>query len=173
MSDTKAVSVTTGMEERYLVFAIADQMVGIDISRVREIIEYRPVAKVPLSPLYMHGILNLRGHVVPVIDLLALTERKQLEVTKRTCIVIVEIGESEESVVAGLLADNVQEVATMPESDIDTSDSLRSRFRQDLLHGIGRMGDQFIVLLNTNMLVHLEEIFSVHQSAGYQHDTES
>lgn len=152
-----------GIEDRYLVFSVSDQIVGVGISRVREIIEYRPVTAVPLSPLYMHGVLNLRGSVVPVIDLMALTEHKKISVNKRTCIVIVDVTLGEENVVAGLLADNVREVASMPAGEVDKSESLRSRFRLDLVQGIGKVGDRFVVLLNPEMLANLQDIYAVHK----------
>lgn len=157
-----------GIEDRYLVFSVSDQIVGVGISRVREIIEYRPVTTVPLSPLYMHGVLNLRGSVVPVIDLMALTEHKKISVNKRTCIVIVDVTLGDENIVAGLLADNVREVASMPAAEVDKSDSLRSRFRVDLVQGIGKVGDKFVVLLNPEMLANLKDIYAVQKEESHE-----
>ncbi|TFW22543.1 chemotaxis protein CheW [Duganella callida] len=144
---------------QYLSFMLGQEMFAMGILAVREILEYAGVTPVPQMPPSICGVINLRGTAVPVLDLARRLERAPSPVTKRTCIIVVEVMASEGPLVIGILVDAVNAVLDIPAEDIEPAPRFGS-VRADLLHGIGKVGGRFVMLLNVQHLVatlHLQE----------------
>ena len=148
----------TGRTDQYLTFQLAGEVFAIGILAIREIIEYASLTTVPMMPAYVRGIINLRGSVVPVLDLLVRFGKSPAEVTKRTCIVIVEITTHGERQVFGVVVDSVNAVLDIPASEIEPAPSFGARIRTDFIQGMGRVNDRFVVLLDVNHVLAAEEI---------------
>lgn len=152
---------TNGAEQQqYLTFSLQDEMFGIGILAIREIIEYGSLTVVPLVPPFIRGVINLRGAVVPVIDLAVRFARPAAEVTRRTCIVIVEISSTDMRAPQqmGLVVDTVSEVLEIPAADIEPAPSFGSNIRTDFISGMGKVDGRFVVLLDVDCILSLDEI---------------
>ncbi len=143
---------------QYLTFMLAQEQFAIGILGIKEIIEYHGLTEVPMMPPCVRGVINLRGAVVPVLDMLARFGRPSSETTKRTCVVIVEIQGVEEKHVVGLLVDAVSEVLDIAPSDIEPPPSFGARIRSDFLQGVGKVRGKFVLLLDVNRALSLDEI---------------
>ena len=144
--------------KQYLTFRIGDENYGLELSQTREIIEYSGITEVPLMPNFLRGVINLRGEVVPVIDLAVRLGRKSIEVQKRTCIIVVELQNNEQNHVLGLLADSVSEVIEMNDENIEDAPSFGANIRADFIQGIAKRGDEFVVLLDANSALSIREL---------------
>lgn len=144
--------------KQYLTFNIGNEHYGLELSQTREIIEYSGITEVPLMPNFLRGVINLRGEVVPVIDLAVRLGRKPIEVQKRTCIIVVELESNEQNHVLGLLADAVSEVIEMDDENIEDAPSFGANIRADFIHGIAKRDDEFIVLLDANSALSIREL---------------
>jgi purine-binding chemotaxis protein CheW len=143
---------------QYLTFMLAQEQFAIGILGIKEIIEYQGLTEVPMMPPCVRGVINLRGAVVPVLDLLARFGRPSSETTKRTCVVIVEVEGVEERHVVGLLVDAVNEVLDIAPSDIEPPPSFGARVRSDFIQGVGKVRGKFVLLLDVNRALSLDEI---------------
>ncbi len=144
--------------KQYLTFRIGNEHYGLELSQTREIIEYSGITEVPLMPNFLRGVINLRGEVVPVIDLAVRLGRKPIEVEKRTCIIVVELDGDQQNHVLGLLADAVSEVIEMGEDSIEDAPSFGANIRAEFIQGIAKQGDDFIVLLDANSALSIREL---------------
>lgn len=144
--------------KQYLTFRIGNENYGLELSQTREIIEYSGITAVPLMPNFLRGVINLRGEVVPVIDLAVRLGRKPIEVQKRTCIIVVELQNSEQNHVLGLLADSVSEVIDMNDDNIEDAPSFGANIRADFIQGIAKRDDEFVVLLDANNALSIREL---------------
>lgn len=144
--------------KQYLTFNIGAEHYGLELSQTREIIEYSGITEVPLMPNFLRGVINLRGEVVPVIDLAVRLGRKPIEVQKRTCIIVVELLNNEQNHVLGLLADAVSEVIEMDDENIEDAPSFGANIRADFIQGIAKREDEFIVLLDANNALSIREL---------------
>lgn len=144
--------------KQYLTFRIGDENYGLELSQTREIIEYSGITEVPLMPKFLRGVINLRGEVVPVIDLAVRLGRKSIEVQKRTCIIVVELQNNEQNHVLGLLADSVSEVIEMNDENIEDAPSFGANIRADFIQGIAKRDDEFVVLLDANNALSIREL---------------
>ena len=148
--------------QQYLTFTLDNETFALGILAIREIIEYGNLTEVPMTPPFIRGVINLRGAVVPVIDLAARFGRTAKATTRRTCIVIIETGlshgESSRHHQIGLVVDAVSEVLEIPESDIEPPPEFGARIRTDFIHGMGKVNDQFVVMLNVERILSLDEI---------------
>lgn len=144
--------------KQYLTFRIGNENYGLELSQTREIIEYSGITEVPLMPNFLRGVINLRGEVVPVIDLAVRLGRKPIEVQKRTCIIVVELQNSEQNHVLGLLADSVSEVIDMNDDNIEDAPSFGANIRADFIQGIAKRDDEFVVLLDANNALSIREL---------------
>ena len=143
---------------QYLTFKLADEVFAVDVAKVREILEYTSITKVPQTPEFMRGVINLRGSVVPVVDLrlkFGLTETEQ---TINTCIIVVEVQHENEIVVIGALADSVQEVFELVPVQIEPPPRIGARFNTDFILGMGKNGGQFIMILNIDRTFSSDEL---------------
>ena len=143
---------------QYLTFMLARESFAIGILRIKEIIEYQGVTEVPLMPASVRGVINLRGAVVPVMDLLARFGRGAAEVTKRTCIVIVEVESEDGRQVMGLMVDAVNEVLDIASGDIEPPPSFGARIRTDFLLGVGKVRGKFVLLLDVDRVLSVDEL---------------
>lgn len=146
---------------QYLTFSLAGEMFAVGILNVKEIIEYGHLTEIPMMPPFIRGVINLRGSVVPVIDLSARFGSQPTQVSRRTCIVIVEIEDSEMRQDIGIMVDAVSEVLDIPASDIEPPPSFGAKIRADFILGMGKVSGKFVILLNINKVLSIEEIASI------------
>ena len=162
MSDvTDITNFTTENANQFLVFNLGEEPYGVEILRVKEIIEYDGLTRVPMSPDYIKGVINLRGNVVPVVDVMTLFTRNSVNITIKTCIIIVEIVGEEESFQAGILVDSVKEVVDIQNENIDSAPTFKTQVGTDFIQGIGKIGDDFVILLNLKLLLSLDELSQI------------
>jgi purine-binding chemotaxis protein CheW len=144
--------------QQYLTFTVSGELFGIAIASIKEIIEYRAPTDVPMMPGYMRGIINLRGRVVPVIDLSVRFGRARTEETRRTCIVILEIEQQGEQHDIGIAVDTVSAVLEIADADIEPAPSFGARLRTDFIKGMGKLGEKFVILLDIGKVLSVEEL---------------
>ena len=135
---------------QYLTFVVGTEEYGVGIMRAKEIIEYDTVTTVPNAPAFIRGVINLRGSVVPVVDLAVKFGRPRSSVTRRSCIVVVEVDGEEGRAVMGVLADRVSEVVDLPAGAIEPPPAFGTGVRTDWLLGLGRAERRFLLLLDTD-----------------------
>jgi len=143
---------------QYLTFFIAGEEYALAILRVREIIQYAGVTRIPRAPEWVRGVINLRGSVVPVVDVGARFGVAQLQPTRSTCIVVAEVRQDGESTVIGLLADAVSEVIDLPATDLQPVPAFGTRARTEYLQGMGRVGERLMLMLDVDRLLSGDEI---------------
>jgi purine-binding chemotaxis protein CheW len=146
---------------QYLTFILAHEMFGINILTIKEIIEYHGVTEVPMMPPSVRGVINLRGAVVPVVDLQVRFNRAATEIGRRTCIVIVETRHAGEQHVIGVVADSVSSVMDIPASEIEPLPSFGTGMRSEFVHGMGKVQGRFVILLNVNQVLSIEEFDAI------------
>jgi len=145
---------------QYLTFMLGGEMFSINILRIKEIIWYANMTEVPMMPTCIRGVINLRGSVVPVMDLSCRFDKPSTPVTKSTCIVIIEValpGEGEHQSM-GVVVDSVQAVLEIATADIEPAPGFGARIRVDFIEGIGKVNGKFVILLNVNSVLSTEEI---------------
>ncbi len=152
---------------QYLTFTLAEETYALDIDKVREILDWTPVTRMPSCPDFMRGVINVRGGVVPVIDLRVKFGMEASSKTVDSCIVITEISQGEESVVLGALADSVQEVIDLDPGAIEPAPRIGTRLNTDFIHGMGKRDDEFIIILDIDRVFSDEELSVV---AADQHE---
>lgn len=146
---------------QYLTFMLAGEVFAIGILVIKEIIEYHNLTEVPMMPACVRGVINLRGAVVPVMDPLARFGRPSSPITKRTCIVIVEIASGDERQTIGVLVDAVNEVLDIAPADIEPPPAFGARIRRDFILGMGKVKGRFVILLDVNHVLSIDELGSV------------
>ena len=149
---------TVVASRQYLTFTVAGEMFGIAISSIKEIIEYRDPTEVPMMPGFMRGVINLRGRVVPVIDLSVRFGRGKGENTRRTCIVIVEIHQDEQQLDIGVVVDAVSAVLEIADADIEPPPQFGAKLRADFINGMGKVGEKFVIILDIDRVLSVEEL---------------
>jgi purine-binding chemotaxis protein CheW len=140
---------------QYLTFMLGGEAFGIGIMAVKEIIEFAGITEVPMMPDSIRGVINLRGAVVPVMDLAARFGRPQTVPGKRTCIVIVELESGGERQLTGVVVDAVSAVLDIPAADIEPAPSFGTRIRGDFIAGMGKVNGKFVILLNVDSVLAL------------------
>lgn len=150
-------------EGQYLTFFLANEMFAIGILNIKEIIEYGQITAVPMMPNFIRGVINLRGQVVPVIDLQVRFGRQSSPVGKRSCVVIVEINNEveDEQQVIGVVVDSVSEVLAIPSSQIERAPQFGARVRPDFIAGMGKINDNFVIILNVEKVLSVDELSSL------------
>jgi purine-binding chemotaxis protein CheW len=151
---------------QYLTFTLEHEVFAIGILSIKEIIDYAPLTKVPMMPECVRGVINLRGSVVPVMDLRARFGRGPSPITKRTCIVIVEMAEDTDHRVIGVLVDSVNAVLEIGASDIEPPPAFGTRVRGDFIRGMGKLDGRFVVILDTEQTLSTAEIESLATSSS-------
>jgi purine-binding chemotaxis protein CheW len=148
--------------QQYLAFTLNSEIFAIDILQIREIIEFGTLTEVPMMPDTIRGVINLRGAVVPVIDLSARFGRGASSVARRTCIVIVEVraddGAESRAQILGVMVDAVNEVLEIPNADIEPAPSFGARIRTDFIAGMGRVNGKFVIILDVTRVFSVNEL---------------
>lgn len=145
-------------QEQYLTFKLREELFGMRLSQTREVIEYAGVTEVPLMPSFLSGVINLRGEVVPVIDLAIRLGRDPIEIKRRTCVIIVELTHDGQNITLGLLADSVCEVTEIGDEQIETAPTFGANIRAEFIAGIAKLDDKFVVLLDGDSTLSLKEL---------------
>ena len=158
----------TGIAEttQYLTFRLEDGIFALDISKVREVLDFTSITKVPRTPEFMRGVINLRGSVVPVVDLRLKFGMSRTEGTVNTCIIIAEVAVENEAFVLGALADSVQEVLDLEAVNILAPPRIGTKLKTEFIKGMGRQRDRFIIILDIDRVFSSEELDLVHQEEG-------
>jgi purine-binding chemotaxis protein CheW len=146
----------TNAPAQYLTFLLGGEAFGIGIMAVKEIIEFGSVTDVPMMPAAIRGVINLRGAVVPVMDLAARFGRAPTVAGKRTCIVIVELAAQDGAQVTGIVVDAVSAVLDIPASDVEPAPSFGTRIRGDFIAGMGKVNGKFVILLDVAQVLALD-----------------
>ena len=152
--------------QQYLTFSLGGEVFALGILNVKEIIEFGNVTEIPMMPAFIRGVINLRGAVVPVIDLSARFGGKTSTVSRRTCIVIVEIDAGEGKQDLGVIVDAVNEVLEIPRADIEPPPSFGAKIRADFIQGMGKVEGRFVIILNVERVLSTEEIAMLARIGG-------
>lgn len=139
---------------QYLTFKLSEEIFALDVAKVREILEFTTITKVPQTPEYMRGVINLRGSVVPVVDMRLKFGMSMTEQSVNTCIIVVEVSLDGETIILGALADSVQEVVEMEPESIEPAPHIGAKLNTDFIRGMGKIDDQFVMILD------IDKIFS-------------
>jgi purine-binding chemotaxis protein CheW len=153
-------------EGKYLTFALGQEEYGLEILKVREIIGYMEITAVPQTPHYVKGVINLRGQVIPVIDLRAKFGMETTERTEETCIIVVEISQGDRNFSTGIVVDHVQEVLDIAGEDIEESPQFGSAVNTDFILGMGKIGDTVKILLDIDKVLAGDDFGSFGGSAN-------
>jgi purine-binding chemotaxis protein CheW len=168
MSAAQAIEVGEASTEQaqYLTFMLGKEVFAIGILAIKEIIEYDGLTSVPMMPDCIRGVINLRGAVVPVIDLALRFGRPSSEVIKRTCIVIVESERNGEREDIGVIVDAVNAVLDIPASEVEPPPAFGAKIRTDFIQGLGKVNGKFVILLNVARVLAVEELTGVDLTQG-------
>jgi len=148
MAETNAMD-----SNQYLTFMLGEEGFAIEIYRVREVLDFTDLTKVPRTPDYMRGVINLRGNVVPVVDLRLQLGMSAVEKTVDTCIVIVEVEIGSDLLHVGMLADSVQEVVDIEQNQIEPAPRLGTRLKTDFIKGMAKREDKFNIILDIDKVL--------------------
>ena len=146
-------------------FLLSNEIYGIEISKVREVMDFKKVTTVPKTPDFMKGVINLRGGVVPVIDLRLKFGMEETEKTVDTCIIIVDITVDGEKTFIGALADSVKEVITIEPENIEPAPKIGTKLDTDFIKGMGKHDDEFVIVLDIEKIFTAEELIMVNESS--------
>lgn len=143
---------------QYLTFRLHGDLYAFGILNVKEILEYGRLTRVPMMPDFIQGVINLRGEVVPVVNLARRFDMDNPTITKRTCIVIIEIKNDDKPQDLGVMVDSVSEVLDIQPQDIRPAPSFGARIRTDFIQGMGKLGEDFIIILAEGKVLSIEEL---------------
>ena len=171
MTQAKNMPVVAGQamaeeDHQYLTFLLSGEMFAIAILNIKEIIEYGNLTEVPMMPDFIRGVINLRGSVVPVVDLSARFGRNRTEISRRTCIVIIEVENGDEKHDIGVMVDSVSEVLEIPRSEIEPPPAFGAKIRVDFMQGMGKVAGKFVIILDANKVLSVDELSMLGQAAG-------
>lgn len=157
-SQASTQTAKANMVSQYLIFSLANELFAVGTLRVREIIEYGHVTSVPMMPAFIRGVINLRGAVVPVIDLNARFGRARTEISRRTCVVILEVQSDHDTHILGIVVDTVSAVRQIDSADVEPAPSFGTHIRADFIDGMAKVKGQFVILLDLGKVLSVEEI---------------
>ena len=165
MEETNAIS-----SQQYVTFSLGEELFGVEVARTREILSLTPVTKVPQTPDYLLGVINLRGQVVPVVDMRLKLGLLAGAETEDTCIIVVDVLVDGESITVGALADAVREVMDIRSDQIEPPPSLLALSLQGFINGMGKVDEQFMILLNIDRIFNSDELALVQDAASVDGD---
>jgi purine-binding chemotaxis protein CheW len=157
---------TENIPQQYLKFLLGDEVFAIDISAVREIIQHAAMTVVPLMPNFVRGVINLRGSVVPVIDLQSRFGRAQAVAGKKTCIIIFDVSREGEKMELGLMVDAVSEVIDIAPSHIEPPPQFGTSIAREFIRGMGKMEEGFIVILEPERALNIDEMAMIAEKSA-------
>ena len=160
-------------EGKYLTFALANEEYGLEILKVREIIGYMEITAVPQTPHYVKGVINLRGQVIPVIDLRSKFGMETAEITEESCIIVVEIAQGKRTFSTGIVVDHVQEVLDIDGSDIEEAPQFGSTVDTSFILGMGKIGDSVKILLDIDKVLAGEDFSSLASGSDSRFDSDT
>jgi purine-binding chemotaxis protein CheW len=143
---------------QYLTFKMDDEVFAFDIAKVREVLDFMTMTRVPRMPEFLRGVINLRGSVVPVVDLRLKFGMPKIEKNVNTCVIIVEVTVDGSSTVLGALADSVQEVLDIEPAQIEPAPKIGTALRTDFIKGMGKQNDHFVMILDIDRVFSAEDI---------------
>lgn len=151
------------VNKRYqvLTFKLGEEIFALDIHKVREVLDYTKVTKVPRTPDFMKGVINLRGNVVPVVDMKLKFGMNETERQVNTCIIIVEVTLQDETAVLGMLADSVQEVVDFEANQVEPAPRIGTHLNTDFIKGMAKKEDEFVIILDIDKIFSLEELNAI------------
>ncbi|WP_010216942.1 MULTISPECIES: chemotaxis protein CheW, partial [Pseudomonas syringae group genomosp. 2] len=153
-------------EAQYLTFMLGGEMFAIGILGIKEIIEYGSLTVVPMMPAFVRGVINLRGAVVPVVDLSARFGRQNSDITRRSCVIIIEASsEDGQPQDIGLLVDNVSAVLEIPASQIEPPPNFGARIRADFISGMAKVDGKFVIVLEVDRVLSIDEMSSLAEAS--------
>jgi purine-binding chemotaxis protein CheW len=167
MEENNAIS-----SEQYVTFSLGEELFGVEVTRTREILSLTPVTKVPQTPDYLLGVINLRGQVVPVVDMRLKLGLPAGAETEDTCIIVVEVQVDGEAIIVGALADAVREVMEIRSDQIEPPPRLGTRLNTEFINGMGKIDEQFMILLNIDRIFNSEELMLVQDVSQDQNTTD-
>jgi len=151
--------------DQYLTFRLHGELYAFGILNVKEILEYGHVTKVPMMPDFIQGVINLRGEVVPVINLARRFDMQSQEVTKRTCVIIIEVESDGQHQDLGVMVDVVSEVLEIPSSDMRSRPGFGAHIRADFIRNMGKLGEDFVIILDEDRVLSIDELAKVSEMA--------
>ncbi|MCP4575953.1 MAG: purine-binding chemotaxis protein CheW [Deltaproteobacteria bacterium] len=160
----QAVNVMVEKEGKYLTFTLADEEYGIGILKVKEIIGMLPITSVPQTPDFVKGVFNLRGKVIPVVDLRRRFGMEEMEYTERTCIIVVEIDSQTGTIMMGIVVDSVSEVLNIQGRDIEDAPTFGASLDTDYILGMAKMEGDVKILLDIDRVLKADEVATLGQS---------
>ena len=149
---------STEESKNYLTFLVASDIYGIDIIRIKEILEITSITQVPMTPDYISGVINLRGNVMPVIDLANRLGKASSDITKKSCILIVEVALDESVMDIGMTVDAVNKVLAIPDTDLEPPPAFGVNIRSDFIKHMGRLDQNFIIIFDIDKLLDVNEL---------------
>jgi len=153
---------------QFLTFSLDDEIFALDIGKVREVLDFTTVTKVPKTPDFMRGVINLRGSVVPVVDMRLKFGLTPTEKCVNTCIVIAEIEMDGDTTVVGALADSVQEVLDLEQDQIEPPPKIGTRLDTDFIKGMGKNEENFVIILDIDRVFSSTELATVREAGNIQ-----
>ncbi len=150
---------------QYLTFKLGNEIFATDVAKVREVLDLTTITEIPRTPEFMAGVINLRGSVVPVVDLRLCFEMSKTENTRNTCIVVVEVLLENESTIIGALTDSVEEVIDLEPNQIQPAPRIGTQIKTDFIKGMGKRDTQFIIILDIDRVFSSEELIAVRGQA--------
>ena len=160
----QAVNVTVDKEGKYLTFTLADEEYGISILKIKEIIGMMPITSVPQTPAFVKGVINLRGKVIPVIDLRLRFGMESNDYTERTCIVVVEIVGQTGTILMGVVVDAVSEVLNIKSNEIENTPTFGTKLDTDYILGMAKMEGSIKILLDIDRVLSAKEIAALEKA---------
>jgi len=151
------------ISRQYVTFGLGEELFGVEVTRAREILDLTPVTKVPQTPDYLLGVINLRGQVVPVVDLRVKLGLPKQEATRDSCIIVMEVQVDGELLTVGGLADSVREVMELRDDAIEPPPRLGAKLKTEFIAGMGKVDNQFLILLDIDRVFSSEELAVVHE----------
>ena len=151
---------------QYLTFKLGNEVFATDVAKVREVLDLTTITEIPRTPDFMAGVINLRGSVVPVVDLRLCFEMSKTESTRNTCIVVVEVMLEGEATVIGALADSVEEVIDLEPEQIQPAPRIGTHIRTDFIKGMGKRDTQFIMILDIDRVFASDELEAIRAAEG-------
>jgi purine-binding chemotaxis protein CheW len=156
----------TGDATQYLTFKLDEEVFALDIAKVREVLDFTDVTRVPQTPEFMRGVINLRGNVVPVVDMRLKFGLPATEKTVNTCVIIVEIAVDGEATVLGAMADSVQEVLDLESEQIEPAPRIGTRLDTAFIRGMGKRDERFVIILDIDRVFSHTELTAVKVDGG-------
>lgn len=143
---------------QYLTFRLAEETYAVNVAKVREILDFIAITKVPQTPDFMRGVINLRGSVVPVVDMKLKFGLEETRKTVDTCIIVMEVNIDAETTIVGALADSVEEVLELEPDQIEPPPRIGMKMNIDFISGMGKIGEEFVIILDTDRIFTFEEV---------------